>query len=549
MRIKSIVVEGFKSIYKEATIDFTQGGLWKISGDVGVGKTTLGECILFCLYGKVKDKNLLDLISWGAKRCKTSIELESRGHDIVINRLIRLRGLCEMEIFIDGKLLDYTNKRGGQQILEEEYFDVSKTAVETLCIISFNNFKSIVHLSSGSAETRKFIDDVFGFNIINKYIEKAKEHLTTENNSYNVLQTTISTLESQKNKYELERDTINSNIDCDTTEKLREEITSQEKLKDSITITWDAQSSSLKKVRDTYLSEMSTIKERGRKERDFINKLKSGICPLCGGRVDPTILEEHNTLLNEYLSEYKEKEKLYNDTIAELNELQSKYKKDIAEIDGIIKLKNAEISKINLQQRLMVNNYDKLISDIESTLVDKNNELVVVDSNRSKWQELYDKLYKDSRPTLLRHYVPALNSNINYYLQEMGQPYIITFDETLSCKISAFGIDNIPISNLSTGQSKLVDTAVILGIVKTLINGVNFNIFFMDELFSNAHAELREILCKMLKSNMSPDKTIYIITHAEIDDSLFDGIIKTKLLHWEGEGGQLIQNTEYNIKK
>ena len=113
--------------------------------------------------------------------------------------------------------------------------------------------------------------------------------------------------------------------------------------------------------------------------------------------------------------------------------------------------------------------------------------------------------------------------------------------------ISAYGVDDIPVSNLSTGQSKIVDTAVILGILKTLLNGVNFNMLFLDELFSNAHAELRNTICQMLKKNMN-DKLIYIITHAEMDDTLFDGIIKTKLNHWEDEDGKLIQNTEYIVK-
>ena len=40
-----------------------------MSGQVGVGKTTLGEAILWCLYGSVKDKTSVELISWGAKKC------------------------------------------------------------------------------------------------------------------------------------------------------------------------------------------------------------------------------------------------------------------------------------------------------------------------------------------------------------------------------------------------------------------------------------------------------------------------------------------------
>ena len=86
MKVKSITVECFKSIYKKTTIEFSDTGLWKISGDVGAGKTILGEAILFGLFGTVKDTNIKNLISWNAKKCTSSIELESRGHNIIINR-------------------------------------------------------------------------------------------------------------------------------------------------------------------------------------------------------------------------------------------------------------------------------------------------------------------------------------------------------------------------------------------------------------------------------------------------------------------------------
>ena len=60
MIIKKITIHGFKSIYDETEFIFDKDnictGLWKVSGPVGVGKTTLGEAILWCLYGSVKDK-------------------------------------------------------------------------------------------------------------------------------------------------------------------------------------------------------------------------------------------------------------------------------------------------------------------------------------------------------------------------------------------------------------------------------------------------------------------------------------------------------------
>jgi hypothetical protein len=50
MKIQKIRIENFKSFYEPYEIDFDKiKGLWKVSGSVGSGKTTIGEAILFGL--------------------------------------------------------------------------------------------------------------------------------------------------------------------------------------------------------------------------------------------------------------------------------------------------------------------------------------------------------------------------------------------------------------------------------------------------------------------------------------------------------------------
>ena len=64
MYIEKIKIENFKSIYDPLELDFTNiKGLWKINGDVGSGKTTIGEAVIFGLFGSIKGKNNADLIS------------------------------------------------------------------------------------------------------------------------------------------------------------------------------------------------------------------------------------------------------------------------------------------------------------------------------------------------------------------------------------------------------------------------------------------------------------------------------------------------------
>ena len=65
MILKKIKVHNFKSIYGDFEMNFDDiKGFWKIEGSVGSGKTTIGEAIIYGLFGTVKGKNNRDLISW-----------------------------------------------------------------------------------------------------------------------------------------------------------------------------------------------------------------------------------------------------------------------------------------------------------------------------------------------------------------------------------------------------------------------------------------------------------------------------------------------------
>jgi ABC-type multidrug transport system ATPase subunit len=121
---------------------------------------------------------------------------------------------------------------------------------------------------------------------------------------------------------------------------------------------------------------------------------------------------------------------------------------------------------------------------------------------------------------------------------------VIEFDNQFKCTIKLFGLDrNINISSLSTGQLKTIDMCIILGVLKVIFSGVNFNIMFLDELFSNMDADLRSKVCNVLKSEIKENQTIFIISHQEISDANFDGAINAKLTYSNG-----VEKTNYSVK-
>ena len=174
MYIQKIKISNFKSIYDTLELDFssTIKGFWKISGEVGAGKTTIGEAIIFGLFGSVNGKNNSDLISWGEKHGLIELWCTSKGNNLYIRREINMYGQSPIYAEVNGDELVFTNKREAQQQLENDYYDTSRIMVELLCIISFNNFKSIATMNT--KDTKIFLDKVLGFQILTQYSDICK---------------------------------------------------------------------------------------------------------------------------------------------------------------------------------------------------------------------------------------------------------------------------------------------------------------------------------------------------------------------------------------
>ena len=88
MQIDRIKLTNFKSIH-ELDLNFQEmNGLWEISGVVGSGKTTIGEAIIYGLFGSVRGKTNESLISWGKKHALVEAWVYCKNTHIYIRREI-----------------------------------------------------------------------------------------------------------------------------------------------------------------------------------------------------------------------------------------------------------------------------------------------------------------------------------------------------------------------------------------------------------------------------------------------------------------------------
>lgn len=525
MNIKKIVIDGFKSFYNRTEIDFDEiKGLWRISGDVGAGKTSIGEAIMYGLFGDIKGKNNADLVSWGLKKGFMEIWCECNNRNIYIKREFRLQGQASLYVTVDDEELIFTNKRDAQGQLEREYYDISRMTLELLCIVSFNNFKSITTLNA--ADTKKFLDQVFGFYIITQYSDITKGFKNESIEKENEISRSIDNIQMQINKILELSNKTKIEGDMGVTE---EEIKSIKETHKGDTIKLKEGENKMNIQLRELQSKLSEIKTLGLNKKREIDFIKQGICPTCGAPIDQAqlpIKEKEKEVLGEQYKEYSDK---YKDVEAKFREKQQKWNKLNDERNGKIMELTAFLAQLKEQaSRTKINTteIDKLKRDIE----DLQKQLMASKKDTEEWNQLFDVLTTHMRADTLSNFIPILNQNIARYMSQLHQPYELNFSNDFKSTLSIFGVEReIPVSSLSTGQLKTVDMTAMLGVLSVIMHNVNFNIMFLDELISNMHSDLRDMVCEVLKSSLQPGQTIFLISHADLNSSYLDGEIEAKI--------------------
>lgn len=525
MKINKINIQGFKSIYNSITIDFSDvRGMWKIAGTVGTGKTTIGEAIMYGLFGDIKGKTQVDMVSWGLKKGVIEIWCESRGHQIYINRELRIQGQAILTVEVDGEALVFTNKRDAQQQLENEYYDISKMTLELLCIISFNNFKSIASLNA--ADTKQFLDQVFGFSILTRYTEVSKLLQNQTQEEWNTLNNKISNLQSQIDSILVLKSKTKVDGDIqETTNKLNEVQAELAKKREVFSKFQTKQHELLREINQ----KLATIKILGSNKKKEIDFIEKGICPTCGAPIDQSQLElkrqEREVLIEQYTevnNKYTTEDTKLQSQTKKYNEYNEKILKELQDLKVLL-------SKLNNQEQ-NTSVADEEIAFIQQSISTVEDLCTKASKEIAEWNELKTILSTTIRSNVLSNFIPILNKNIAIYLSELHQEYTINFDNEFKCTVTKFGFDKtISIGSLSTGQLKTIDMAIILGVLSIIMHNINFNIIFLDELMSNMDTDLRDSMCELLQSICKENQTVFIISHTDLNEKFFMGSIYTKL--------------------
>ena len=540
MIIHNIRIQNFKSIYGSQTFNFDNlKGLIKLSGPIGSGKTTIAEAILWGLYGTVKGQNNGQLVSWNAKACEIEMNLTSKNKEVHIIRNIYQPLIVE----INGKTLLASSKRNTQEILEDEIYDVPKLAVTKMCVISFNAFNSLAAMSP--SETKIFLDDIFGFKLFSDYnneviIErKAQQNEQLKLNS--IYEETLKQIEQLREKQAAQTIQLQESVDLSGIQSKRTKLVNQgvslKNKKEDIKKERDTKNKEFEAQIQVFVAKMSEAATLGKQAKNHYNTFKSGICPTCGQKIDQAHIDEYKNKMEEYANVYRtneaEKKKIEETKQKSYNSYLTKMAECDTEMDSLrkqISAIDAELKSYNDSVQLIQDNYDELIKEYEEKAKTIKEELDKCDVEIGEWNEMNELFTKTLRYNLLETLIPHINKSIQFFINKMDQSYKVQYDQEFKPHIFVDGWDKeIAYNNLSTGQRKSLDLAIIFGILQNVITSIDFNVFVLDELFSNMDSDARNIMLNLLKETMSEDKTIFVMNHAEMADDFFKFKIRVKL--------------------
>jgi energy-coupling factor transporter ATP-binding protein EcfA2 len=288
---------------------------------------------------------------------------------------------------------------------------------------------------------------------------------------------------------------------------------------------------SLNKERATLDSATAQAERSVRKYADELTKLAGKTCHACEQELHDHKHEEMTAVATQHLSEaekYRDKVaadlKKILDEIAQLGERSAVAKTYYETVEEALKHQN---NLKTLETQLIVrageeDPYQEQIDELLNTAIqeitwDRVNEYNTVKDH----QEFLLKLLtsKDSfiRKKIIDQNLAYLNNRLTYYLDKMGLPHTVTFQNDLNVEITQLGQD-LDFDNLSRGERN----RLILGLSWSFRDVweslyQNINLLFVDELVDNGldASGVESALAVLKKMARERSKNIFLISHKD----------------------------------
>ena len=561
IKIKDLTVKNFMSVGNVTqAVDFNKEQLTLVLGENldqggddtgsrnGTGKTTIINALSYALYGQaltnIKRNNLINKTN--SKGMLVTLNFEKGNNQY---RIERGRSPNVLKFYIN----DHEQKED----VDESQGDSRQTQkdIDSLLDMSHDMFKHIValntytepFLSMRANDQRAVIEQLLGITILTEKadllkekVKQTKDFITEETLKINAIEASnkkieqsIETLAGRQRAWVAKRKTDEEKmqtaleelekLDIDKELEAHDQLTNWTELNNRIT--------SLNKEKATLETALMRATKGVDKAEKDIKELDDAICYTCGQTLHADKKAEIET----------RKQKELNDAITYQSEVANKLEATMSlltEIGDINGRPNTfyESAKEAYEHRNNVDNlrntllskqqeedpYQTQIDDLNNTAIQEVVWDTINDLNSLKdHQEFLLKLLtnKDSfiRKKIIDQNLAYLNNRLTHYLDRLGLPHQVKFQNDLSVEITQLGQD-LDFDNLSRGERN----RLILGmsfafrdVWESLYQGIN--LMFIDELIDSGMdtAGVENALHVLKKMGRERNKNVFLISHKD----------------------------------
>ena len=560
IKIKNLTVKNFMSVGNVSqAVDFEQEDLTLVLGENldqggddagsrnGTGKTTIINALSYALYGNaltnIKKNNLINKTN--SKNMLVTLTFEK---DNVDYRIERGRSPNVLKFYINNEEKKFDDESQGDSR------DTQKE-INELLNMSHDMFKHVVALNTYSEpflsmranDQRAIIEQLLGITILTEKADSLKEQIRATKDAITEETLRINAVEASNQKIQNTIDNLKRNqrawqakkkIDV---EKLESAIAQLEQLDIDLELeaherlqNWEKLSSDITALQKEKSTLESALLRADKSVNDLskqIKELDDATCYACGQELHEDKKQE---ILNKKQKDFKDST-TYQLEVADKLEAVMKALEEIGDINGrpdtfyesmkeaYDHRNNVDGLKNSLQNKIdEVDPYQTQIDELNNTAIQEIDWNIVNDLTEYKeHQEFLLKLLtnKDSfiRKKIIDQNLAYLNNRLTYYLDKLGLPHQVQFQNDLNVEITQLGQD-LDFDNLSRGERN----RLILGLSfafrdvwESLYQ--NINLLFIDELIDSGmdSAGVENSLSVLKKMSRERQKNIYLISHKD----------------------------------
>ena len=561
-KLKNITVRNFLSVGNQTqAVDFDKEALTLVLGSNldlggddtgsrnGTGKTTIVNALSYALYGQaltnIKKENLINKTN--GKAMLVTVEFEKNN---VKYRIERGRKPNILKLFVNNSQLKTEESEDDSQGDSRE----TQKAIEQMLEMTHTMFKHLValntytepFLSMRAADQREVIEQLLGITLLSEkaellkvQVKESKDAITAE--QYRIegiktanenVQKSIDSLEIRSSAWESKQQTELENLGRAIVNL--ESVDIEVELAAHIALkVWDEENikiRNLNKQKATLESAVTQAQKTRDKYTKEIISLADKKCHACEQDLHDhkhnEMLEVANTNMNDAQKYFDKVSSDYSKVVEDLGTGDQPRKpttfydteaEALGHKNNLGRLETSLMSKVD-----ELNPYQEQIVELKKTAIqelrwENINELTKLKDH----QEFLHKLLtnKDSfvRKKIIDQNLSYLNKRLSYYIDKLGLPHRVVFQNDLNIEITQLGQD-LDFDNLSRGERNRLILSMSFAF-RDVWEGLyqSINLLFIDELVDAGMdaAGVESALAVLKKMARERNKNIYLISHKD----------------------------------